>query len=191
MLAYPAGQGEVNVCSGSWTAVGTSIRKKPARTGREQVSSSLRAHVGLSLKKGVRPWKAIISLLHPKASRSLPWTKVKRVGIKLPLRPSRARSIRTKLQMADRKRDLAGFNLAIDSNLGSCDVVALRVEDVASRGCAMDRATIRQKKAGRPGWFELADQTRLAVDAYLWLTGRSRRSSCLPVGAEHHGLRAP
>jgi integrase len=74
--------------------------------------------------------------------------------------------------MADRKRDLALFNLALDSKLRGCDVVALRVDDVAPSGYAMDRATIRQKKTGRPVRFELTDQTRSAVDEYLRLTGR-------------------
>ena len=64
-------------------------------------------------------------------------------------------------------RDLALFNLAIDSKLRGCDVVALKVEDVASNGCTMDRATVRQKKTGRPVKFELTDQTRQAVDDYL------------------------
>ena len=81
-------------------------------------------------------------------------------------------SIRTKLQMADRKRDLALFNLAIDSKLRGCDVVAVRVDDVAPSGYATDRATIRQKKTGRPVRFELTDQTRQAIDEYLRLTGR-------------------
>ena len=67
----------------------------------------------------------------------------------------------------DGTRDLAVFNLAIDSKLRSCDVVALKVEDVAPNGYAIDRATVRQKKTGRPVKFELTDQTRQAVDEYL------------------------
>jgi integrase len=57
-------------------------------------------------------------------------------------------------------RDLALFNLAVDSKLRGCDVVAVKVEDVAPNGYAMDRATVRQKKTGRPVKFELTDQTR-------------------------------
>ena len=106
-------------------------------------------------------------------STRVPWNKGKLVGPKPPLRPSHVWSIRTKLQMGDRKRDLALFNIAIDSKLRGCDVVALRVEDVAPSGYAMDRATIRQKKTGRPVRFELTDQTRQALDAYLRLTGRA------------------
>lgn len=104
--------------------------------------------------------------------RRPPWNKGKLVGAKPPLRPSHVWSIRTKLQMAGSKRDLALFNLAIDSKLRGCDVVAVRVDDVAPGGYAVDRATIRQKKTGRPVRFELTDQTRLAIDDYLRVTGR-------------------
>jgi integrase len=64
------------------------------------------------------------------------------------------------------------FNLAIDSKLRGCDVVALRVEDIAPGGYAVDRATVRQKKTGRPVKFELTDLTREAVDNYLRATGK-------------------
>ena len=102
----------------------------------------------------------------------VPWNKGKLVGAKPPLKPSHVWSIRTKLQIECKKRDLALFNLAIDSKLRGCDVVAVRVDDVAPRGYSMDRATIRQKKTGRPVRFELTDQTRQALDDYLRLTGR-------------------
>jgi integrase len=59
------------------------------------------------------------------------------------------------------------FNLAIDSKLRGCDVVAIRVEDVAASGYAADCATVRQKKTGRPVRFELSEQTRQAIDDYL------------------------
>src|SRR3974377_1179452 len=100
-----------------------------------------------------------------------PWNKGKLVGPKPPLRPSQVWAIRTRLQMEDRKRDLALFNLAIDSKLRGCDAVAVRVEDVAHSGYALARATIRQKKTGRPVRFELTDQTRYAIDDYLRRTG--------------------
>ena len=102
----------------------------------------------------------------------VPWNKDKLVGAKPPLRPSHVWSIRTKLQIEDKKRALALFNLAIDSKLRGCDVVAVRVDDVAPSGYATDRATVRQKKTGRPVRFELTDQTRQAIDEYLRLTGR-------------------
>jgi hypothetical protein len=87
----------------------------------------------------------------PAAKRTrIPWNKVKLVGAKPPLRPSQVWSIRTKLQIGGKNGDLALFNLAIDSKLRGCDVVAVRVGDVAPSGYTMDRATIRQKKTGRP-----------------------------------------
>jgi integrase len=100
-------------------------------------------------------------------SRREPWNKGKLIGAKPPLRPKHVWSIRTKLQIAGRTRDLAMFNLAIDSNLRGCDVVSLRVEDVAPHGHAVDRATVRQKKTGQPVKFELKEQTREAIDYYL------------------------
>ena len=69
--------------------------------------------------------------------------------------------------MERRTRDLAMFNLAIDSKLRGCDIVALKVEDIAPNGYSVDRATIRQKKTGQPVRFELTEQTRQAVDSYL------------------------
>ena len=64
------------------------------------------------------------------------------------------------------------FNLAIDSKLRGCDVVAMRVEDVAPNGYPLARATVRQRKTGRPVRFELTEQTRQAVDDYLKATGK-------------------
>src|SRR5215213_3425677 len=96
-----------------------------------------------------------------------PWNKGKLTGAKPPLRPKHVWSIRTKLQIEGRVRDLAMFNLAIDSKLRGCDVVAIRVEDVAASGYTADRATVRQKKTGRPIRFELSEQARQAIDDYL------------------------
>jgi integrase len=104
--------------------------------------------------------------------RRPPWNKGKLVGPKPPLRPSHVWSIRTKLQIEGRTRDLALFNLAIDSKLRGCDVVAVRVDDVAPNGYTLDRATVRQKKTGRPVRFELMEQTRQALYDYLRPTGR-------------------
>jgi integrase len=103
----------------------------------------------------------------PTAPKRLPWNKGKLIGAKPPLRPKHVWSIRTKLQIEGRTRDLAMFNLAIDSKLGGCDVVALKVDDVAPSGYAVDRATVRQKKTGQPVSFELTEQTRQVVDDYV------------------------
>jgi hypothetical protein len=92
-----------------------------------------------------------------KSPTRTPWNKGKLIGAKPPLRPKHVWSIRTRLLIEGRTRDLAMFNLAIDSKLRGCDVVALRVEDIAQHGYAIDRATVRQRKTGRPVKFELMD----------------------------------
>src|ERR1700738_3440966 len=103
----------------------------------------------------------------PITPKRVPWNKGKLIGAKPPLRPKHVWSIRTKLQVEGRTRDLAMFNLAIDSKLRGCDVVALKVDDVSPSGYAVDRATVRQKKTGQPVRFELTEQTRQAVDDYV------------------------
>jgi integrase len=105
------------------------------------------------------------------APQRVPWNKGKLTRAKPPLRPKHVWSIRTKLQIEGRTRDLAMFNLAIDSKLRGCDVVAIRVEEVAAGGYTADRAMVRQRKTGRPVRFELSEQTRQAVDDYLKAAG--------------------
>jgi len=82
--------------------------------------------------------------------KRVPWNKGKLTGAKPPLRSKHVWSIRTKLQIEGRVRDLAMFNLAIDSKLRGCDVIAIRVEDVAAGGYTADRATVRQRKPDTP-----------------------------------------
>ena len=101
-----------------------------------------------------------------------PWNKGKLIGAKPPLRPKHVWSIRTRLMVEGRNRDLAMFNLAIDSKLRGCDVVALKVEDVAPTGYTVERATVRQRKTGRPVKFELTEQTRQAIEDYLRASGK-------------------
>ena len=96
-----------------------------------------------------------------------PWNKGKLTGAKPPLRPKHVWAVRTRLQLANRLRDLALFDLAIDSKLRGCDLVALKVLDVAPHGYAVDRASVRQRKTGRPVRFEITEQTRQAIDDYI------------------------
>jgi len=100
------------------------------------------------------------------------WNKGKLIGPRPPLRQKHVWAIRTKLQIEQQTRDLAMFNLAIDSKLRGCDVVTIRVDDVAPNGYAVDRATVRQKKTGRPVRFKLTEQTRQAVDDYMKAAGK-------------------
>jgi integrase len=106
------------------------------------------------------------------APKRIPWNKGKLTGAKPSLRQKHVWAIRTKLQIEKRARDLALFNLAIDSKLRGCDVVALKVEDVAPNGYSVDRASVRQRKTGRPVRFELTEQTRQAVDDYIRPVGK-------------------
>jgi integrase len=103
---------------------------------------------------------------HPAAAK-VPWNKGKMIGARPPLQTKHVWSIRTKLQLDGKKRDLAMFNLAIDSKLRGCDVVRIKVEDVAPRGLTADRACVRQRKTGHSVKFEMTEQTREAVDAHL------------------------
>src|SRR3979409_422561 len=108
----------------------------------------------------------------PIPHKRVPWNKGKRTGAKPPLRPKHVWSIRTKLQIEGRIRDLAMFNLAIDSKLRGCDVIAIRVEDIAPNGYALARATVRRRKTRSLDRLELTEQTRQAVDDYLKVTGK-------------------
>jgi site-specific recombinase XerC len=96
-----------------------------------------------------------------------PWNQGKLIGPKPPLKPKEIWSMQVRLQVAYRIRDLALFNLALDSNLRACDLVALRVDDVALNGRVRSRATIMQRETGQPVQFEITEQTCKAVGCWL------------------------
>ena len=96
-----------------------------------------------------------------------PWNKGKLIGQKRPLRPKEIWAIRIRLQLANRIRDLALFNLAIDSKLRRCDIVCLQVNDVVHGGRAASRAMVMQRKTGEPVRFELTEQTRILIEALI------------------------
>jgi len=83
------------------------------------------------------------------------------------LKPKEVWAIRLRLQLEQRRRDLALFNLAIDSKLRGCDLVRLRVSDVSVGDRVQDRATVIQRKTGRPVQFEITEQTRAAIRDWL------------------------
>ena len=95
------------------------------------------------------------------------WNQGRLVGQKRPLRPKEVWAIRVRLQLKRCERDLAMFNLALDSKLRGCDLVSLRVDDLASGGRVRDRATIVQHKTGRPVQFEIMEQTRASLQDWL------------------------
>jgi integrase len=96
-----------------------------------------------------------------------PWNKGLLVGQKKPLEPKHVWSIRVRLEIARSMRDLAIFNLAIDSKLRACDLVKLRLDDICSGTNVRRRGTIVQKKTGRPVQFEISEQSRNSVEAWL------------------------
>lgn len=96
-----------------------------------------------------------------------PWNKGKLVGQKPPLKPKDIWAIRFHLQNEHQVRDLAMFNLAIDSKLRGCDLVSLRVRDVTHGDQILPRAMVVQRKTQRPVQFELTEPTRLAVAAWI------------------------
>ena len=95
--------------------------------------------------------------------RHSPWNKGKLVGQKPPLKLKEIWAIRIRLQLSGRLRDLALFNLAIDSKLRGCDLVRVRVRDVDHGGNVVARAIVLQRKTQRPVQFEITEQTRESI----------------------------
>src|SRR3954471_11604786 len=100
-------------------------------------------------------------------SKSAPWNKGRLTGQKRPLKPKDVWAIRVRLQLQHRRRDIALFNLAIDSKLRGCDLVRLQVNDVCVGGQVRDRTTVIQKKTDRPVQFEITEQTRASIRDWL------------------------
>jgi integrase len=88
-------------------------------------------------------------------------------GTKRALKPVQVWGIRIRLQVQQRLRDLALFDLALDSKLRGCDLVALKVSDVTSGNRVRSRAVILQRKTGRPVQFEITEQTRRSIAAWV------------------------
>ena len=112
------------------------------------------------------------------ALRKIPWNKGKLVGQKAPLRLKDIWAIRVRLQIGHRTRELALFNLAIDSKLRSCDLVGLRVRDVCHGNLPAARAIVMQQKTRRPVQFEITEQTRDSLTAWIRSSG-IRSEDCL------------
>ena len=107
---------------------------------------------------------------HLKA-KSGPWNKGKLVGQKPPLKLKEIWAIRIRLQLANRHRDLAMFNLAIDSKLRAFDLVKIRVRDVSHGGKIAARAIVMQQKIQRTVQFEITEQTRVAISNWIESAG--------------------
>lgn len=107
-------------------------------------------------------------------SSRVSWNKGKLIGQKAPLKLSEIYAIRTRLQLGNRIRELALFNLAIDSKLRGCDLVKLKVSDISQGTHIASRAIVMQQKTQRPVQFEITEQTRDAVAA--WITKAQLKS---------------
>ena len=100
-----------------------------------------------------------------------PWNKGKLVGQKAPFKLKDIWALRVRLQMEGRVRELALFNLGIDSKLRGCDLVALKVRDVSHGDQVASRAVVLQHKTQRPVQFELTPATREALQKWIKLAG--------------------
>jgi len=104
-------------------------------------------------------------------NRRVPWNKGKLTGQKPPLKLREIWAIRTRLQMASNIRELAMFNLAIDSKLRACDLTQLQVQDIRHGSHVASRATVIQQKTQRPVQFEITEQTRESLEAWIEVRG--------------------
>ena len=103
----------------------------------------------------------------PTENATTPWNKGKLVGQKLPLKLKEIWAIRVRLQLADNKRDLALFNLAIDSKLRGSDLVKIKVNDISNSGVVSSRAMILQQKTSQPVQFEITEGTRDSITDWI------------------------
>jgi len=112
-------------------------------------------------------WRPQMKYLTHTAQKHIPWNKGKLMGQKPPLKLQEIWAIRIRLQIAKKTRDLALFNLALDSKLRSCDLVKLKVKDVAHGSVVSKRAMVMQQKTKRPVQFEITKLTRDALTEWI------------------------
>jgi len=101
------------------------------------------------------------------SNRHEPWNKGKLIGQKAPLKLKEIWAIRVRLELSNRTRDIALFNLAIDSKLRACDLVKLKVRDISHGDRISLRAIVMQQKTGRPVQFEITEQARKTVADWI------------------------
>jgi integrase len=129
---------------------------------------------------------------HCTATTREPWNKGKLVGQKAPFKLKEIWAIRVRLQLAGRRRELALFNLAIDSKLRACDLVQLRVRDVCHGATVASRAIVLQQKTQRPVQFEITEPTRETVGAWIIGAGLTPEDPLFPSrirGSAHLSTR--
>ena len=122
----------------------------------------------------------------------VPWNKGKLIGQKAPLKPKEVWAIRARLQIESRARELALFDLGIDSKLRACDLVKLRVRDVCHGEHVASRASVLQQKTQRPVQFEITAPTREAVETWIKTAGLKSENYLFPSrihNSPHLGTR--
>jgi integrase len=110
------------------------------------------------------------------------WNKGKLVGQQPPLKLAEIWTVRTCLRLAGKTRDLALFNLAVDSKLRGCDLLSLRVCDVAHGGHVLSRASVVQHKTGEPLRFELTELTRDSIRGWIEIAHLAAADFLFPSG---------
>jgi integrase len=156
--------------SGRYLAIATSLK--------DQISTDRN---GRRLVRDSPSWRPVMDQSSRIASHHRqPWNKGKLVGQKARLRLKEIWAIRIRLQLAERTRELALFNLAVDSKLRSCDLVKLRVRDVIHGDRVAARAIVMQQKTQRPVQFEITEQTRDALGAWIRRRGLRQEDFLFP-----------
>jgi hypothetical protein len=117
-----------------------------------------------------------------KTSKGIPWNKGKLVSQELPLKLKEIWVIWVRLQLAGKTRDLAHFNLAIDSKLCGSDLVGIKVSDICNSGVLVPRAMILQKKISQPVQFEITEGTRESITEWIETSGFQVRRTCSQAG---------
>jgi len=131
-----------------------------------------------------------------KHRKMIPWNKGKLIGQKPPLRLKHIWGIRVRLELTSKTRDLALFNLAIDSKLRACDLVKIKVSDITNCGQLLPRAIVMQQKTNRPVQFEITEQSRESIQALIThdkLSGgdflfRSRINHAKPITTRSYAM---
>ena len=104
----------------------------------------------------------------------VPWNKGRCTGQRRPFKIAEVETIRARLQGRNKLRELAMFNLAIDSKLRGCDLIAIRIEDVLVGSTVRDRASIMQKKTKALVQFEIGSRARASLEAWIGVLGEKR-----------------
>jgi integrase len=128
----------------------------------------------------------------PNVAHREPWNKGKIVGQKAPFKVKDIWALRVRLQIESRVRELALFNLGIDSKLRGCDLVSLKVQDVCHGDQVASRAVVMQHKTQRPVQFEITQATREAVHKWIKHAGLRSEDHLFPSrlhASPHLGTR--